>query len=80
MAGKIKVGYLIPAAALERLRALAERDHRSFSGEVAWLIDQEWQRHVPAAGPRRAQRMQRAQRVQRAQQLQRLPRASAEHE
>ena len=60
MADKVKVGYLVPAAAQEQLHALAERDHRSLSGEVAWLIEREWRRHVLALSLRRAQRSARS--------------------
>jgi len=60
MVDKVRVGYLIPTAAQEHLRSLAERDHRSLSGEVAWLIEQEWRRHALALGLRHAQRVERA--------------------
>jgi hypothetical protein len=59
MVGKVKVGYLIATSAQAQLRALAERDHRSLSGEVAWLISREWRRHMLALGPRHAARAQR---------------------
>lgn len=64
MVGKIKVGYLIPTSAQAQLRALAERDQRSLSGEVAWLIGQEWRRHMLALGLRRVQRARRTRRLQ----------------
>lgn len=46
MTEKIKVGLYFERAAHTRLKGLAERDHRSLSGQVAWLIEQEWQRYV----------------------------------
>ena len=46
MTEMIKVGLYFERAAHKRLKGLAERDHRSLSGQVAWLIEQEWQRYV----------------------------------
>ena len=46
MTDKIKIGFYFGRAAHKRLKGLAERDHRSMSGEVAWLIEQEWQQYV----------------------------------
>jgi hypothetical protein len=57
MVSKVKVGYLIPVAAQRQLRALAERDHRSLSGEVAWLVGREWRRHLLSLSPHHAQRL-----------------------
>jgi len=51
MTEKIKIGFYFSRAAHKRLKGLAERDHRSMSGEVAWLIEQEWQQyraHLPS--------------------------------
>ncbi len=53
MGDQVKVGYYIPRAAQARLRGLAERDHRSLSGEIAWLIEQEWQCYVARLRARR---------------------------
>lgn len=77
MVQKVKVGYLVPIAVQRQLRALAERDQRSLSGEVAWLVGREWRRHMLSLGPRRVQWRQPAQRMKRAQ---RLRRAAAEDE
>ena len=60
MAGKVKVGYLIPSSTQRQLRALAERDHRSLSGEIAWLVAREWRQHMLTLGPRRAQCLSQA--------------------
>ena len=46
MGEQIKVGYYIARKVQAQLRALAERDHRSLSGQIAWLIEQEWRRTV----------------------------------
>jgi hypothetical protein len=43
---KIKVGLYLERAVHKRLKGLAERDHRSISGEVAWLVEHEWQPYV----------------------------------
>jgi len=59
MVEKIKVGYWIPRASQRHLRGLAERDRRSLSAEIAWLIDKEWRSYVAQLGARRAQRAQR---------------------
>jgi hypothetical protein len=56
MAEKIKIGFYFARAAHKRLKGLAERDHRSMSGEVAWLIEQEWQQYVARLQARRAPR------------------------
>ena len=75
MFGKVKVGYMIPTGAQAQLRALAERDQRSLSGEVAWLIGQEWRRYMLALDPHWAQREQREQRAQPEQRAKRMRRA-----
>ena len=57
MTDKIKVGLYFERATHKRLKGLSERDHRSLSGQVAWLIEQEWKRYrarLPALrSPRR---------------------------
>ena len=43
VSNKVKVGFYIDRKAHTRLKGLAERDHRSMSSELEWVINKAWQ-------------------------------------
>jgi hypothetical protein len=43
---KVKVGFYIDRRTHARLKGLAERDHRSMSSELEWVIDETWRAYV----------------------------------
>ena len=46
MSNKVKVGFYIDRRAHTRLKGLAERDHRSMSSELEWVINKAWQTYM----------------------------------
>jgi hypothetical protein len=46
VAEKIKVGFYIDRKTHTRLKGLAERDHRTMSRELEWVIDREWKAYI----------------------------------
>ena len=49
MADKTYISAYIESVTKERLYAMAERDHRSVSGQIGWLIEREHERRQQPA-------------------------------